>query len=234
MNRKSLRGRVRWIASLALVAAAASALWAYEHAGLAWRVRRRFPVGVDVSHHQGAIDWQRVSKDGIAFAFIKATEGGTWTDPLFATNWSEARKHGIPRGAYHFFTFCTQGEVQARHFLQVVPQDPDALPTLVDLEMEGNCSRRPSVDELERELTGFLSLVEAAQQRKAILYVTEEFLREYGRVASQRQLFIRAIGPEPPRMEGRSWTYWQFDDEGRVDGINGPVDLDAFVGEKSR
>ena len=69
--------------------------------------------GIDVSHHQGKIDWPAVAVDGVGFAFIKATEGGDFVDPRFAENWKASAKAGIPRGAYHFFTQCRPATVQA-------------------------------------------------------------------------------------------------------------------------
>ena len=104
-----------------------------------WRLNHpdpaRFPIwGVDVSHHQGPIDWPKVaSEPHVAFAFIKATEGGDWTDPRFATNWREARAAGLLVGAYHFFTFCRPPLDQARHFLTTAPREPDALPAVLDV-----------------------------------------------------------------------------------------------------
>ncbi len=43
---------------------------------------------------------------GLRFAYVKATEGGDWTDPRFEKNWREARRAGLRVGAYHFFSFC--------------------------------------------------------------------------------------------------------------------------------
>ena len=50
--------------------------------------------GIDVAHHQGTIDWQRVARDGIAVAYIKATEGGDLIDPSFIANWRGADDAG--------------------------------------------------------------------------------------------------------------------------------------------
>lgn len=81
----------------------------------------RFPVrGVDVSHHQGSINWTAVRSTGVAFAFIKATEGATHQDRLFAANWRDAMSAGLSRGAYHFFTFCTPGAPQASDFIRAL------------------------------------------------------------------------------------------------------------------
>jgi len=134
------------------------------------------------------------------------------------------------RGAYHFFTFCTAGRDQAAHFVDVVPVEVEPLPPLVDLEFEGNCSRRPSVEELKAQLDDFLHIVESIHHRKAIFYVTEEVYAEYSTVTQGHELFVRELFTHPRWLDGRRWLFWQFDDGGRLDGIEGAIDLDAFHG----
>src|SRR3954453_10276082 len=64
--------------------------------------RSQYPLrGIDVSHHQGQIDWSAVKASGIQFAYIKATEGTEFTDATFAENWRNSNTAGIVRGAYH-------------------------------------------------------------------------------------------------------------------------------------
>src|ERR1043166_1347174 len=106
----------------------------------------KYPVrGVDVSHHQGTIDWSAVKTAGITFAYIKATEGTRYQDPAFVQNWSGAAGSGIVGGAYHFFTRDAPGEKQAENFLRVAPVDSNTLPPAIDLEFSGyNRHRRPS------------------------------------------------------------------------------------------
>jgi lysozyme len=58
--------------------------------------------GIDVSHHQGPIDWSEVATDDIAFAYIKTTEGSDVIDYRFGENWAGAAGAGLDRGAYHF------------------------------------------------------------------------------------------------------------------------------------
>src|SRR5262249_10226101 len=60
-----------------------------------------YPQGVDVSAHQGPIDWRTLSANA-RFAYIKATEGADYVDPRFAFNWREAARVGMPHGAYHY------------------------------------------------------------------------------------------------------------------------------------
>lgn len=193
--------------------------------------RGRFPVrGVDVSHHQGAIDWTALKTDGIAFAYIKATEGGDFSDPNFAGNWRGAARAGIARGAYHFFTLCRKGSAQARHFIAVVPKTPGALPPAVDLEFGGNCARRPSRAALQIELASFLKAVEAHYRARPILYTTRAFHDAYLRGAFKGYGFwARSIYLEPD-FRTSSWLIWQFHERARKPGIKGPVDLNVFRG----
>ena len=87
-----------------------------DSAPFAWRSRAPddYPVhGIDVSRYQTGVNWSRAASSGVAFAFIKATEGGDIADPKFAEHWSGAASAGIPRGAYHFYYHCRTGAEQA-------------------------------------------------------------------------------------------------------------------------
>lgn len=180
--------------------------------------------GIDVSHHQGHIDWDAVSEDGIEFAYIKASEGGDFADSRFDENWSRARAAGIQAGAYHFFTLCRQGDDQARWFLSRAEPDDDALPPAVDLELLGNCSARPDVATVNDELETFLNIIEDAWGRRAILYVGDDYASTYpipDRLDRPRwQLrFLRR-----PTID--NWVVWQLHGYGHIEGIEGNVDLD--------
>lgn len=114
--------------------------------------RSRYPVrGIDVSRHQGDIDWKRVAADDVSFAIIKATEGGDWVDPKFSENFREARAAGLKVGAYHFYRFNRTGAEQAQNFIKTVPRNRDMLPPVIDIEFSGNKSDRPSPVDLARE-----------------------------------------------------------------------------------
>jgi lysozyme len=85
-------------------------------------------IGVDVSNHQGDIDWPTLASSNVAFAYIKATEGGDFRDKRFQLNWEGAKRAGLARGAYRFFTQCRSGAEQAKAFIAAVPRDEGALP----------------------------------------------------------------------------------------------------------
>jgi lysozyme len=189
-----------------------------------------FPVrGVDVSHHQGPIDWARVRGSGKAFAFIKATEGADFRDTRFSENWREARAQGLVTGAYHFFTFCSPGVAQAENFLAVAPLDAPVLPLAVDVEFTGNCVGWESVEEIRRELQAFVGRVQARVGQSPLLYTTEEVRLELIPVElHEHPYWLRSLWGEPggaARLQ-----FWQYSDTGKVPGITGEVDLNVFMG----
>lgn len=214
------------LAASAVLVAALAWLW-FLH----WQPdRARYPLrGIDVSHHQGAIDWPAVAADDVAFAYLKASEGGDHRDRRFERNRRDARAAGLAVGAYHFFTWCKPGAEQARNFIAAAPPEADALPPALDLEFGGNCGRSPDGTELRRELDAYLALVEAAYGRPVLLYVTPEFLAAHRHDLPARALWRRAIVRAPDASA--RWTLWQYHNRGRVQGIDGPVDLNVFAGD---
>lgn len=193
----------------------------------------RYPVqGLDISGHQGEINWPRVAQGPWTFVYIKATEGGDFKDPSFERNWEQSRKTGLLRGAYHFYTFCKTGTEQAQNFIQSVPVEPGTLPPVVDLEFGGNCSKRPSSAELIPEVQLFLNRVEKHYTQKPVLYVTDTFAKTHlnkGQLA-RYSLWVRDILREPVLFNHRPWLVWQFSNRGRVPGIRERVDLNVFAG----
>lgn len=180
--------------------------------------------GIDVSHHQGHIAWAKLPRQGVDFAYIKATEGADRVDSRFSINWRASDAAGIRRGAYHFFTLCRSGRDQAVHFVRHVPADAAALAPAVDLEFPGNCKRRPSRTKFHKELGDFLRIVEARYGKHAVLYLTPHFDRHYRVSASfKRPLWLRSLGSRP-RFGAHGWKIWQTSSSRRLDGVHGRVD----------
>lgn len=191
--------------------------------------RSRYPVrGIDVSRHQKDIDWQRVAADDVSFAIMKATEGGDWVDPLFAKNYRDAKAAGLRVGAYHFYRFNKTGAEQAKNFLATVPRDTDLLPPVVDVEFSGNGPDRPAPEALAVEVKNFLDLVEPAFGKQAIIYIIGEAEQIYGAALPDRERWVRSLLLHPGHDK---WTYWQYHNMGRVDGIEGDVDLNVLQGD---
>lgn len=190
----------------------------------------RYVQGVDVSWHQGAIDWRTLAADDVAFAYIKATEGGDHVDPRFAFNWREARATGMHVGAYHFFTLCRSGVSQAQNFIAVVPREADALPHAVDLEHMGPCRRGPTMPDVVAEARAFMDRVEAHYGVRPIIYTTREFHDAHLTALEGERFWIRSLGVAP-RFRERDWVIWQHHNRGHRNGVSGPIDLNAFRGD---
>ncbi|MGQ4273455.1 GH25 family lysozyme [Terrihabitans sp. B22-R8] len=196
----------------------------------------RFPIqGIDVSHHQKAIDWNAVSRDPrVRFVYMKATEGGDHRDTRFRENWDGAAQAGLVRGAYHYFTFCRPGKEQAQNVMEVVPAEAGTLPLAVDLEFHGNCTDAIPAAKLGAELAGFLAEVKGFYGRDPILYGEQDFFDRFTaedpNTFPPLRIWLRSIGVEPRQERCARWTIWQHADTGNVQGVTGPVDLNAFCG----
>lgn len=207
---------------------------AKPHPGVA-RAQQHPIQGIDVSKWQGKIDWTSVRSAGTQFAFIKATEGGDHVDERFLENWHGAKQAGVPRGAYHFVYWCRPASDQAAWFRQSVPADPDALPPVLDLEWNGHsqtCPKKLSRADALEKIRVMLRAMEAHTGKRPIIYtditfhkdVLEGELEEYPH-------WVRSVAAEPQeRYENRPWFMWQYTTTGRVPGIKGDVDRNAFYG----
>lgn len=190
----------------------------------------RYPVrGIDASHHQGNIDWKSVKASGITFAYLKATEGADFADSAFTGNWQRSAEQGLVRGAYHFFTFGTAGQLQASNFISRVPVDPNALPPAIDLEFSGyNKKPGPAPEEFQRELAAFWDAIVEHYRQVPVVYTTEDFQKKYLAEMPIERLWIREVVTTP----SVPWTFWQFSPRGRLRGVPTFVDLNVFQGSR--
>ena len=184
--------------------------------------------GIDASHHQGAIDWEAVARDGISFAYLKASEGTSYTDPTFAQHRREALDVGLRVGGYHYFQLCSSGAEQAAHFASVLGDlgGSNQLPPAVDLELAGSCPTPPARAALLTEVRTFLERVEAATGREPVVYLYPELEARYGFAAElgDHRQWVRSLEGRPTR----EWWIWQQTDSGSVSGIAGPVDVNVM------
>jgi lysozyme len=199
--------------------------------------RQRFPVrGIDISAHQQQINWDKVaSQKEVDFVIMKATEGEDFRDIRFSENWENAKKTGLARGAYHFFTFCKPGKIQAQNFIATVPVEAQTLPPTVDLEFSGNCSKRPSILELHQELTDYLQEIQKTYWQTPILYVTHEFYDAYlQNKFTTYPIWISNFYTTPNLASQRPWTFWQYSERGKAAGVNGLIDRNVFNGSRQQ
>ncbi len=216
------------IAVLTLAALGAGAL-AYG-AWTPWSARML--TGVDVSNHQGAIDWRALARTDVRFAYIKASEGEAHVDARFAENWAGARAAGLHRGAYHFFTLCKPGAAQAANFMRVVPRENGALPPAADLEHTGPCREGPQIGDVEAEIGVFLDTLERHYGVRPLIYTTRAFHDAHLTRFQGERFWLRSLYAKPSYRE-RDWVIWQHHNRGHRDGVAGPVDLNAFRGDEA-
>jgi lysozyme len=194
-------------------------------------------LGIDVSHHQGQVDWFLVAQSSVKFAFAKATEGSAWVDPQFETNSRALREVGLFRGAYHFARPGGDPDTQAVHFHSVVGalgfRD---LPPVLDLEVSDGHGPAYVLD----WAAAFVKRAEALFQRTLLIYTggfwRSELKNPLLEFFGARPLWYAAYTPNPhvPASWHR-WTFWQFSDGTQnggqhVPGVRGPVDQNRFDG----
>jgi GH25 family lysozyme M1 (1,4-beta-N-acetylmuramidase) len=194
--------------------------------------------GIDVSHYQGTIDWAKVAGSGKQFAFAKATEGQTYSDPTYTTNRSGAEAQGLYFGAYHFArpdTGTNDAKLEADHFASVAGYRKGEIAPTLDLEVSGGLS----VDQLQVWVGTFLQELKVKTGVRAMIYTSPSFWQTYMGDTSYyadhgyKLLWIANWDVSQPTVPGSDWggygwTFWQWTDCETVPGITGCVDGDRY------
>jgi len=196
-------------------------------------------AGIDVSQFQSNIDWQKVQKSGVQFAFIRATEGTTIVDSDFVTNWGNAEKAGVLVGPYHYFTTTSPVQTQIDNFVTTMGKvDKGNLPPVLDVEdptQFANLTADQSVALIQQWLTG----VQQKLGVKPMLYMSSSFatkvLGDSPALNSYKLWVADYTTASDPIVDKpwTNWTFWQHADNGQVPGITGDVDVDYFNGPPS-
>jgi GH25 family lysozyme M1 (1,4-beta-N-acetylmuramidase) len=192
--------------------------------------------GIDVSGWQGSIDWWQVYNSGIAFAFVKATEGTGFTDAWFYTNWANLWVTPIYQGPYHFGHPGWDPIVQADFFCDTVAAAnggtfSGSLQLVLDIEVTDGTS--PS--HVRSWIVDFCNEVQARTGRPGTIYTGFYFWRDQAGNGSNLNcpLWLAAYVSDPrPYVPAAwsTWTFWQYTSSGRVPGISGNVDRDVSNG----
>lgn len=189
--------------------------------------------GIDVSNHQGRIDWDKVAKDeNVQFVYIKATEGATYVSPTFEQNIQEARKAGMKVGCYHFLRATSYIHDQFRNFIEYCREDEQDLAPLIDIEVKGSWLDEEVADSVKL----FADLLEEYYGVRPIIYTGTNFYNKYlsEEFNDGYELFIAKYSEnEPELIDGTDYTIWQFTDCGEVNGIYTDVDQSRFNKGKS-
>jgi len=190
--------------------------------------------GVDVSKFQNTIDWTQVANAGISFGYAKATEGTTFIDPTFQTNFAAMKAAGVKRGAYLFFHPGQDPTAQANLFLSTLMQagftSGDLIPA-IDVEESDGQSPATIVSHLQTTVRTIQSAIGVS----LVIFTAPGFWNSLGdpTAFAGNPLWIANIGascPNIPAAPWTTWTLWQYSFTGHVSGITNPVDLDQSNG----
>ena len=189
--------------------------------------RAKYPVrGIDVSHHNGAIDFNRVVLDTVDFVYIKVSDGVGDVDSNFVKNFHAAKAAGLKVGGYHFFRTHRGGEQQAATLLDAINGLDLDLPLVIDLEKESH--EQGDIADVVPRVRSMLNHLHEAGYR-TMLYANYDQFRDYIDGNFSNEDLWLATSREPSHdFDPR--TVWQFSHHGSVNGIVGPVDLNAFIG----
>lgn len=190
-------------------------------------------LGVDISHYQGDVDFDKLEKENIKFVFIKATEGAKYSDEMFDINMAKAEISNLYAGAYHFFSSQSTGIDQANNYIKVVGDLTGKLPPTVDVEVYG-CKK--SNLEIVEELRSCLNTLEEHYKVKPIIYTTIKNYNAYIKSNfDEYPLWIRNVYFHASLLNS-DWTFWQYSDKENLnccDGTEKNIDMNLFNGELS-
>ena len=195
-------------------------------------------VGVDVSKYQADIDMNKLKEQNIQFVYIKATEGSDLQDDRFAGNWENAKKAGLLSGAYHFFSFDSEGRTQAENFIKTVGADiKGRLLPVVDVQYYGDREQNPPEKEaVVRELNIFLEMLENEYGVKPMIYTTAGVYDKYLRGEfDEYKKWISSLYTPLSWNYKDDWYIWQYLNRGELEGYTGGekyIDLNVLNRDK--
>lgn len=186
--------------------------------------------GIDLSHHNGEVDFERVAKADadVGFIYLKATEGTDYIDPKFVRNSHHATRSGVPVGVYHFFRYDRDGELQALNFLNALRGRDFSLPPAIDVEDWGNPDGHATATIVER-LRAFVTRLEDEGYSPLIYTNIEGYHRFIKGNFDNYPLWIASFS-NPPLEDDREnirWAIWQYSHRGSIPGSSGDTDLNV-------
>lgn len=217
------------IFDVAMLAAAALIMWEVltVRPGMHHDVdRARFPVkGIDISAHNGDVDFDSLIADTVQFVIIKATEGIDFCDANFNRNYHKAAGAGLKVGAYHFFRFNSSGLLQTDHFLSTIEGRDFDLPLILDVEKAGNPASY-DIGYVRRELAAAAARIREAGY-PVMIYTNKKGWEDFIKGNLEHEdVWLCSLSGEPLRP----YRLWQHSHKGKVRSVRGAVDLDTYNG----
>lgn len=182
--------------------------------------------GIDVSVHNGNIDWNKVKSAGIEFAILRAGFGRLekQKDEKFEQNYAGAKAAGIPVGAYWYSYAMTpeEAELEANVFLKVIKGKQFEMPVYFDLEEKQFDLGKEKVSAIMR---AFLEKVEKSGYFTGLYGSASSLTTHTADDIKSHYTIWLAHWVNQTNYSG-AYAVWQYFEKGHVDGINGNVDLD--------
>jgi lysozyme len=189
--------------------------------------------GIDISHHNGIINWERIDTTEVKFVIIKSTEGDSskHTDSLFKTNWNKCLEKKLIVGAYHIFGIKSSGMKQFNNYISVVPKLNNSMPPLIDVNI---LSRAKDISKLIKELKILENELHIYYGKKPIIYCQEYYYhRDIANNFKNNKVWLKNYGKKLPSVLETKRGIWQYSETGQCYGITGNVDMDYFNGNIS-
>jgi len=185
-----------------------------------------FTFGIDVSHHVGKIDWQRIanSHQPVKFAFMRATKG-IETDETFSTNWKDCKESKIIAGAYHYLVPDLPAEIQFQTFSNAVKLSKGDLPPVLDVE-----EKWKNEENMIKEIKIWLKMAEQHYKIKPILYCGLNFFNNNLEKDFNNQTLWIAAYSGKAILKDVNWTFHQFTNHQEMVGMNHVCDGNEFRG----
>lgn len=201
---------------------------------------KSLPGGIDISHWNGSIDWDRVKATGkVQFVIAKATQGTSFQDPRYLAN--KAAVEGLTGVRFTAYDFADpeggpkQAVDDANYFMDFANLDEGNIVPVLDVEQSNGYSKL----RLREWVAAWLHRVYVRLGVRAIIYTSPSFFRtSLGDTTWFAKhgypLWIAhwgVISPDVPAKSWgrRGWSVWQWTSEGTVAGIDGDVDRDVFA-----
>lgn len=190
--------------------------------------------GFDVSHYQNREDikWDSLSIGNktipLEFVVMRATMGNKNADKHFDEFWTQAKKHELIRGAYHFYRADEDPVIQANNFLANVKLESGDLPPILDIE---KIPKRKTNKKLIEDLKVWCKIIEETYGKKPIIYTYYHYYKDFLKGEFDGYpLWLANYNEVPIPSPDDEWDFWQFTENGIVHGINTKVDLDVYNG----
>lgn len=190
---------------------------------------------IDVSHHNGNIDWSKVVKT-VDSVYIKTTQGIDYVDPMLFVNAKGASAAGLKVGYYHFASLnnsdvVSDAKKEAQWFMANVKKAPkNTLPLVLDIE-ENKAKLSP--DKVLSWISTFLYEIAQLGCTDYMIYSYSPFLNDnLPKVHTLNTIKLWVADYNPPLILPKAWKtayMWQYSQTGKVDGIIGNVDLNKYI-----